>query len=151
MSTCIRRQIGAVLVRDKRILVSGYNGAPSNLPHCTDKGMCIRDELNIPSGTRQEVCRALHAEQSVIAQAARYGIKIDGADLYCMTQPCSICAKMLINVGVKNVFYGGLYNDDISIPFMIRAGIKVFHVHDNGHVMAVETQCDTFYNIGDYI
>ena len=103
-STCMRRQVGAVLVKDKQILSTGYNGAPRDISHCIDVG-CLRDELNVPSGERHELCRALHAEQNAIAQAALHGVKIEGSTLYCTHQPCSLCAKMIINAGIVEVYF----------------------------------------------
>ncbi len=110
-STCLRRQVGAVLVRDKRLLATGYNGSPRNTTHCLDEG-CLREQLGIPSGERQELCRAIHAEQNAIIQAAVHGVAIDGATLYSTLQPCILCAKMLINCGVKEIHYIEGYTDD---------------------------------------
>ena len=105
-STCRRRRVGAIVVRDKRILATGYNGAPAGLPHCLDTG-CLREEMEIPSGERHELCRGLHAEQNVIIQAAYHGVSIKGGTLYCTNLPCSICAKMLINAGVQRNHLSG--------------------------------------------
>jgi len=102
-STCIRRQVGAVLVKDNRVLCTGYNGAPAGAPHCDEVG-CIRAQLDVPSGEKHELCRGLHAEQNIIIQAARFGVSIHGGTLYCTTYPCSICAKMLVNSGVTQIF-----------------------------------------------
>jgi len=112
-STCLRRQVGAVIVKDKKILATGYNGAPSGLAHCSDVG-CLRDTLHIPSGERHELCRGLHAEQNAIIQAAYYGISISGATLYCTNFPCIICTKMLINAGITRVVYEKGYADDLA-------------------------------------
>lgn len=112
-STCLRRQVGAVLVKDKKILATGYNGAPSGLPHCLDVG-CLRDELKIPSGERHELCRGLHAEQNAIIQAAYYGVSINGATLYCTNLPCIICTKMLINAGIQRVVFEEGYADPLA-------------------------------------
>jgi dCMP deaminase len=112
-STCLRRQVGAVIVKDKKILATGYNGAPSGLAHCIDRG-CLRDELGIPSGERHELCRGLHAEQNAIIQAAYHGVSINGATLYCTNLPCIICTKMLINAGITRVVYEGGYTDDLA-------------------------------------
>ena len=112
-STCLRRQVGAVIVKDKKILATGYNGAPSGLAHCSDVG-CLRDTLHIPSGERHELCRGLHAEQNAIIQAANYGISINGATLYCTNLPCIICTKMLINAGISRVVYERGYADDLA-------------------------------------
>jgi dCMP deaminase len=123
-STCRRRLVGAVLVKDKRILATGYNGAPSGLPHCLDIG-CLREQNHIPSGERHELCRGLHAEQNVIIQAARHGIAIQGAKLYSTTMPCIICAKMIINAGILSVCYGEGYADKLSEELFVEAGIKL--------------------------
>jgi len=120
-STCLRRKVGAVAVLDKRIIGTGYNGAPSGLRHCKEVG-CLRQELGIPSGQRHEICRAVHAEQNVIIEAARFGISLQGAYLYCTAQPCLICAKMLINCGIKYVFYREAYNDPITAEMFREAG-----------------------------
>ena len=106
-SSCYQdnRHVGAVIVKDKRILTTGYNGAPAGIKRCTEKGECLRKKLNIPSGTRHELCYAVHAEQNAIAQAAKQGISVAGATLYCTHQPCVICAKMIINSGISKVFY----------------------------------------------
>ena len=109
-STCLRRKVGALLVKEKRILSTGYNGAPRNLPHCRQVG-CLRDKLNIPSGERQEICRGLHAEQNAIIQAALYGISIKESTLYCTHQPCITCSKMIINAGIKRIVFQGKYPD----------------------------------------
>ena len=123
-STCIRRQVGAVIVRDKQILTTGYNGSPRNLEHCENIG-CKRQELNIPSGERRELCRALHAEQNAIIQAAHNGISVDGATLYVTTRPCVLCAKMCINAGILKIVYEGDYPDDMSTELLKEAGIEL--------------------------
>jgi len=123
-STCLRRQVGAVVVKDKRILATGYNGAPSGLAHCTDIG-CLREKLKIPSGERHELCRALHAEQNVILQAVVHHIDISNSTLYATNQPCIICAKMLINVGVKQIIASGGYPDKMAEEFLKEAKVKV--------------------------
>lgn len=120
-STCLRRQIGAILVKDKRILATGYNGAPSGLPHCLDIG-CARE--HVPSGERQELCRALHSEQNALVQAARYGIPVNGSTVYVTTAPCSVCAKMLINAGIVRVVYGAEYPDLMAPGILKAAGIE---------------------------
>jgi dCMP deaminase len=112
-STCLRRQVGAIIVKDKKILATGYNGAPSGLPHCLEAG-CLRDELGIPSGERHELCRGLHAEQNAIIQAAYHGVSINGATLYCTNLPCIICTKMLINAGIMRVVCGEGYADPLA-------------------------------------
>ncbi|MBI4981825.1 MAG: cytidine/deoxycytidylate deaminase family protein [Candidatus Omnitrophica bacterium] len=122
--TCLRRSVGAVLVKDKKILATGYNGAPSGLRHCFDTG-CIREKLKIPSGERHELCRGLHAEQNVILQAALYGISTRDSTLYITNQPCVICAKMLINAGIKEVVISDGYPDKMAMEFLKEAKIKV--------------------------
>lgn len=123
-STCVRRHIGCVVVKDKRILATGYNGAPSGLPHCLELE-CLRDEMGIESGTRQEVCRALHAEQNAIIQAALYGVSTKGAALYCTHQPCSLCAKAIINAGIKRVVFEGDYPDKFAFDMLDQAEVEV--------------------------
>ena len=123
-ATCLRRRVGAVLVKDKKILATGYNGAPSGLVHCFDIG-CIREKLKIPSGERHELCRGLHAEQNVILQAALYGTSTKGSTLYLTNQPCVICAKMLINAGIKEVVISGSYPDKLAKKFLKEAKIKI--------------------------
>jgi dCMP deaminase len=123
-ATCIRRQVGAVLVMNKRLLATGYNGAPSGLAHCLEVG-CLREEKNIPSGERHELCRGLHAEQNAIIQAAFHGIRIQGATLYCTNLPCVICSKMLINAGIKEIIYESGYADDLTREMLLEARISV--------------------------
>lgn len=123
-STCLRRHVGAVLVKEKRILSTGYNGAPAGLRHCIEVG-CLREEASIPSGTRHELCRALHAEQNAIVQAAYHGISIAGSTLYCTNKPCVICSKMLVNAGIKRIFYDEGYDDDLSDAILDEAGIEI--------------------------
>lgn len=123
-ATCLRRRVGAVLVKDKKILATGYNGAPSGLAHCIDTG-CLREKLKIPSGQRHELCRGLHAEQNVILQAALYGIITKNSTLYVTNQPCIICAKMLINAGIKEIIISGGYPDEMATDFLKSAKIKV--------------------------
>jgi dCMP deaminase len=123
-STCLRRQVGAVIVKDKKILATGYNGAPSGLAHCIDVG-CLRDTLHIPSGERHELCRGLHAEQNAIIQAAYYGISISGATLYCTNLPCIICTKMLINAGITRVVYEKGYADDLARQMWEESNVAV--------------------------
>lgn len=122
-STCLRRQVGAVLVKDKRILATGYNGAPTGMAHCQDIG-CLRAELAVPPGERHELCRALHAEQNAIVQAAFYGIPVSGATLYCTAEPCAICAKMIINAGIRRVVYLEPYPDEFAHRLLAEAGIE---------------------------
>lgn len=123
-STCLRRNIGAVVVKDKRILSTGYNGAPTGLPHCADVG-CLREKLGIPSGERHEICRGLHAEQNALLQAARYGISLEGSTIYSTTEPCSLCAKMLINAGIRRVVYKEPYPDELSRELLSGAKVQV--------------------------
>ena len=128
-STCIRRRVGAVLVKDKRILATGYNGPPSGLAHCEDVG-CLREKLGIPSGERHEICRGLHAEQNAIIQAALHGVSIRGAQLYTTTFPCIICSKMLINAGIREIFFGEGYPDGLSADLLEEAGIKLVKLEE---------------------
>lgn len=123
-STCLRRQIGAVIVKDRRILTTGYNGAPSGLTHCDETG-CMRDEMGVPSGTRHEMCRALHSEMNAIIQAAQHGVSTKGATLYCTNQPCSVCARMLINAGIIKVVYVGDYPDEFAMSLLHEAGVEM--------------------------
>lgn len=123
-STCLRRQVGAIIVKDKQILSTGYNGAPTGLKHCEAIG-CIREKLNIPSGERHELCRGLHAEQNAIIQASLHGAKIKGATIYTTTQPCVVCTKMIINAGIKRVVYKGDYPDNLSAQMLEESGIVV--------------------------
>ncbi len=123
-ATCLRRRIGAVLVLNKRLLCTGYNGPPSGLPHCEEVG-CLRDQMNIPSGERHELCRGLHAEMNAFLQASRYGIRIEGATLYCTHHPCILCSKMLINTGVVRVVISDDYPDELSKQMLAAAGVTV--------------------------
>jgi len=123
-STCIRRKVGAVIVRDKHILTTGYNGAPKGLPHCTEIG-CLREKLGIPSGERVEICRGVHAEQNALVQAARFGISLEGGVLYCTTQPCVTCAKLLINAGIERIIYLEGYADKLGNRMLAEAGVEL--------------------------
>jgi dCMP deaminase len=123
-ATCIRRQVGALLVRDKRIITTGYNGVPTGIQHCLDVG-CLRESQGVPSGERHELCRGLHAEQNAIIQAAVHGISLEGATLYCTNQPCAICSKMLINVRVEKILYRSGYADELAIDMLSEAGIPL--------------------------
>ena len=123
-STCLRRHVGAVLVKDKRLLATGYNGAPSNIAHCEKTG-CIREKLKIPRGERHELCRGLHAEQNALLQAALHGVSVQGSKMYATIQPCIICAKMLINAGIKEIIIEGRYPDKMSKDFFKEAKVKV--------------------------
>ena len=122
-SPCLRRQVGAVLVKERNILATGYNGVPTGITHCEVTG-CLRDQLNVPSGERHELCRGLHAEQNAIIQAARHGANIAGSTLYCTDSPCIICTKMLINAGVVEVVYMRGYPDKLSLEMLAEAAIK---------------------------
>jgi dCMP deaminase len=123
-STCLRRQIGAVFVRERRILATGYNGAPSGLKHCEEVG-CIRDREGVPSGERHELCRATHAEQNAMMQAAHHGVSLNESTLYVTNQPCVLCAKMLINAGVNRIVMLGSYPDELSREMLQEAGISM--------------------------
>ena len=123
-STCLRHHVGAVIVKDKYIISTGYNGAPSGLPHCADVG-CIRDVQDIASGTHAQVCAAVHAEQNAIIQAALHGVSTTGATLYCTLQPCVICSKMIINAGIVKVVYDESYPDDAGIRLLVDSGVTV--------------------------
>lgn len=123
-STCRRHHIGAVAVKDKHILTTGYNGAPSGLKDCLELG-CLRDELAIPSGTRQEICRGIHAEQNVIIQAALHGTSLEGSTIYCTHTPCVLCAKMLVNARIRRFVSFGRYDDDAFVDMFKEAGIEV--------------------------
>ena len=123
--TCLRRHYGAVIVKDNRIITTGYNGAPTGLRHCTEIGGCERNRLNIPSGQRHELCRALHAEQNAIIQAAKLGISTEGSTIYITMQPCVICAKMIINAGISKIVHKGEYPDQMAREMLEEAGIKI--------------------------
>jgi len=123
-STCLRRSVGAVIIKDKRILTTGYNGAPSGIQHCLEIG-CLRAEMNVASGERHELCRGIHAEQNAIIQAAFHGVSIRGATLFCTNLPCSICAKMIINAGIEKIYYRSGYADPMSNEMFNAAGIVV--------------------------
>ncbi|HHP7235988.1 MAG TPA: cytidine/deoxycytidylate deaminase family protein [Desulfobacterales bacterium] len=125
-STCTRRAVGAIIVKDKRILTTGYNGAPSGIRHCLDVG-CLRETMNIPSGERHELCRGIHAEQNALLQAALHGVSVRGAVLFCTNQPCSICAKMIINAGIKRIYYLSGYADSLSKDLLAEARVEVIH------------------------
>ena len=123
-TTCLRRAVGAIIVKDKRILSTGYNGAPSHIRHCREVG-CLREQMRVPSGQRHELCRGIHAEQNAIIQAAYYGVPIRGATLYCTTQPCSICAKMIINAGIAEIIYASGYADPMAVEMLAEAGVAL--------------------------
>lgn len=143
-STCLRRHVGAVIVKDKHVLSTGYNGAPRGVTHCDVAG-CMRIKLNVPSGTRHELCRGVHAEQNAVVQAAYFGISVKGATIYTTTFPCSLCAKILINAGIVEVVYDEGYMDDLSKEMIEESGLKVrrvvaddFKDFDNGSVGIVD-------------
>ena len=123
-STCRRRKVGAILVKDKRIIATGYNGGPTGLAHCLEIG-CLREQLGIPSGQQHELCRGVHAEQNAIIQAARYGVHTDGSVLYCTTQPCVQCTKMLLNAGVTEIVFSEGYPDGLALQLLEESGITV--------------------------
>jgi dCMP deaminase len=123
-STCLRRQVGAVIVKDKQILSTGYNGSPSGLRHCGEVG-CLREILTVPPGERTEICRAVHAEQNALLQAARHGVAIEGADLYTSVQPCVLCTKMIINAGIKRVIYTNPYPDPMALDMAEESGLEL--------------------------
>ena len=132
-STCLRRQTGAVIVKDKRILSTGYNGAPMGLAHCSEVG-CLRDERKIESGERHELCRGLHAEQNAVIQAAFHGVSINGAAIYCTHQPCTLCAKMIINSGIRDIFYISSYPDELAVDLLKEAGIEQIQLATPGKI-----------------
>ncbi len=123
-STCLRRSVGAILVKDKRILATGYNGVPQKIAHCETVG-CLREQLNVPSGKMHELCRGLHAEQNAIIQAALHGISIEGSTLYCTHQPCIVCAKMLINAGIVKIVFANPYPDELAEKMLKEANIEM--------------------------
>ncbi|HMA83456.1 MAG TPA: dCMP deaminase family protein [Candidatus Thermoplasmatota archaeon] len=127
-STCLRRQVGAVLVKNKHVLATGYNGPPKGMKHCDETG-CLRDELNVPSGERHEICRGLHAEQNAIIQASVFGISIDKSIIYVTDTPCMVCAKMLINAGVQEIIYGGDYPDDLARQMIEESHMRIRQFH----------------------
>ncbi len=121
-STCLRRQVGAVIVKDKQILSTGYNGSPSGLKHCAEVG-CLRQQLGIPSGERTEICRAVHAEQNALIQAAKHGVALEGADIYTTVEPCVLCTKLLINAGIRRIIYQVPYPDSLARELSLEAGL----------------------------
>jgi dCMP deaminase len=123
-STCLRRKVGAVLVVDKRLLATGYNGAPSGVPHCSESG-CLREQMAVPSGQRHELCRGLHAEQNAIVQAAKHGVSIGGATLYTTHHPCSMCAKVAINAGIRRIVSGHDYPDDLGKTLLAQGQVQM--------------------------
>ena len=129
-STCLRRAVGAVLVKDKRILSTGYNGAPANLKHCLEVG-CLREQMGIESGKMHELCRGIHAEQNAIIQAAYHGVSVKGAVVYCTNQPCSICARMIINAGIVKIYYQSGYADPLSKELLAEAKIDLVQIESD--------------------
>jgi dCMP deaminase len=129
-AACLRRSVGAILVKDRRILATGYNGPPIGMKHCDELGGCLRDKLKVPRGERHEICRALHAEQNAIIHAARHGVSIEGAVLYCTTFPCSVCAKMLINAGVEKIIYADGYPDALAKQMLEEAGMRIEQIKE---------------------
>ncbi|MDR3072767.1 MAG: cytidine/deoxycytidylate deaminase family protein [Clostridiales Family XIII bacterium] len=129
-STCLRRQVGAVIVQDKQIVATGYNGAPKGLSHCDEIGGCLREKLKIPSGERHELCRALHAEQNAIIQAATSGQSIEGGTIYITHQPCVICSKMIINAGLRKIVVADGYPDELAVELLEEAGLKVITIEE---------------------
>ncbi len=123
-STCLRRQVGAVIVKDKRVLSTGYNGAPKGLPHCDEVG-CLREKYDIPTGERHELCRGVHAEQNAIIQAAVFGTSIDGAAIYTTNHPCVVCAKLLINANISEIVYGDDYVDELAKKVLDESKVTV--------------------------
>ena len=124
-STCLRRHVGAVIVQDKHVVATGYNGAPKGVAHCEELGGCLREKMGIPSGERHELCRALHAEQNAIIQAATLAQSIEGASIYITHQPCIICAKMIINAGIKRIVVKEGYPDEMSVKMLDEAGLNI--------------------------
>jgi dCMP deaminase len=123
-STCLRRQVGALIAKDKRILATGYNGAPIGCSHCEEVG-CLREKYKIPSGQRHELCRAIHAEQNAIVQAAYSGVSVKGATMYVTNQPCVLCAKMIINAGIEKIVFNGDYPDELAMELLKEASVRV--------------------------
>lgn len=132
-SSCYQenRKIGAVIVKDKRIMTTGYNGAPSGIKSCVEKGECLRRTMNVPSGTRAELCYAIHAEQNAILQAARLGLALMGSTLYCTHQPCVICSKMIVNAGIEKVWYKHAYPDEFAIRILNEANVKLIEFNES--------------------
>ncbi len=140
-STCLRRQVGAVVVKEKRILATGYNGAPRGLAHCLDIG-CLREELGIPSGERHELCRAIHAEQNAVVQAATSGVDITGSTIYTTTFPCSLCSKIIINSGIARIVCRTGYPDDLSRQLLREAQIKIDVFAEDGKIEQLILEAD---------
>lgn len=128
-STCLRRHVGSIIVRDRRILATGYNGAPRGLKHCSELG-CLREKMGVPSGRMQELCRGLHAEQNAIIQAALFGVSIENSHIYTVTQPCVVCAKMIINAGIKRIVFDEPYPDQLAEDMIKEAGIELVNIKE---------------------
>ena len=128
-SSCLHRQVGAVLVRDKRILTTGYNGAPAGMAHCLELGGCLRDKMGFASGEGHEYCRALHAEQNAVIQAAVTGLSIQGSTLYCTHSPCSLCARILIGAGIQRIVFEEHYPDDFALALLKEANVQLERYH----------------------
>ena len=126
-ATCVKRKVGALVVKDNRILSTGYNGAPKGMKHCGEVG-CIRREMSVPSGQRHELCRGLHAEQNAIIQAAWHGVRIEGSTMYCTYQPCVICVKMMINAGMKRLVFSGSYPDELAASMLVESKLEVTRI-----------------------
>ena len=130
-STCMRRSVGAIIVKDRHIVATGYNGAPRGIRHCAERGGCMREKLGVPSGERHELCMALHAEQNAIIQAATLGVSIEDATIYVTHQPCVICAKMIINAGIKRIVVKEGYPDKLAVDILDEAGLKVVMIDEH--------------------
>ena len=130
-STCMRRSVGAIIVKDRHIVATGYNGAPRGIKHCAERGGCMREKLGVPSGERHELCMALHAEQNAIIQAATLGVSIEDATIYVTHQPCVICAKMIINAGIKRIVVKEGYPDKLAVDILDEAGLKVVMIDEH--------------------
>jgi dCMP deaminase len=138
-ATCLRRQVGAILVKDKKILTTGYNGAPAGLAHCEQVG-CLRERLRIPPGERHELCRGTHGEQNAIIQAATFGVSIRGATLYSTHFPCVLCTKLLINAGVERIVYLSGYPDNLAQQIVREAGLQIYHMAGQEEVSSSDQQ-----------
>jgi dCMP deaminase len=129
-STCLRRHVGAVIVQDRHMVATGYNGAPRGIMHCGERGGCLREKLNVPSGERHELCMGLHADQNAIIQAATLGQSVEGATIYVTHQPCVICAKMIINAGIRRIVVKEGYPDQLAVDILAEAGLKIVSLGD---------------------
>jgi len=129
-STCLRRHVGAVIVQDRHMVATGYNGAPRGIMHCGERGGCLREKLNVPSGERHELCMGLHAEQNAIIQAATLGQSVEGATIYVTHQPCVICAKMIIKAGIRRIVVKEGYPDQLAVDILAEAGLKIVSLGD---------------------